>query len=93
MAYQDAHSIEARKARYSQELAAYTLRQWDLVRQTMEDDKRGEESKKTPSPPRHRSGSVAREAERSSRTRQGIQVHDYAQSAHRHPNGGRAVAA
>ena len=32
----DPHSIEARKARYSRELAAYTLRQWDLVRQAME---------------------------------------------------------
>ncbi|KAI0823008.1 hypothetical protein BC628DRAFT_1496751 [Trametes gibbosa] len=30
-----AQTIEARKARYSRELAAYTLRQWDLVRDTV----------------------------------------------------------
>ncbi|KAH9921988.1 uncharacterized protein BXZ73DRAFT_104246 [Epithele typhae] len=29
----DPQSVEARKARYSRELAAYTLRQWDMAQQ------------------------------------------------------------
>ena len=35
--FMDTKLVEARKAIYSQELAAYTLQQWDVVRRTMED--------------------------------------------------------
>ena len=71
-AYHDPQSIEARKARYSQELAAYTLRQWDLVRQAMEQGDRNEGSG-SPSPRRQNSSSGSRETEASARLRQGTQ--------------------
>ena len=72
-AYHDAQSIEARKARYSRELAAYTLKQWDLVRQAMEEGQRDEKSASPPSR-QDRSGSVPRDTEKSARTRQGASV-------------------
>lgn len=62
-ANRDAQSIEDRKARYSRELAAYTLRQWDLVRQAMESGSAGADN----SSQRERSSSVPRESDRSSR--------------------------
>ncbi|RPD63207.1 hypothetical protein L227DRAFT_417606 [Lentinus tigrinus ALCF2SS1-6] len=91
-AHQKVQSLEDRKARYSQELAAYTLRQWDLVRQGMEDGTAVNRSSSQASQ-RERSVSTPRDSERSSRMRSGIQAHDYAQSAHQHMNGGRAVTA
>ena len=72
-AYHDAQSIEARKARYSRELAAYTLKQWDLVRQAMEEGQRDEKSASPPSK-QDMSGSVPRDTEKSARTRQGAPV-------------------
>ena len=113
-AYHDAHSVEARKARYSRELAAYTLRQWDLVRQTMEEGATNPTDKSTSqlsqrdrssssatmdseTSSRSRSGASRMQADRTAeltrRRRAGIQARDYAQSAHRHINGGRAVTA
>ncbi|KAI0359137.1 hypothetical protein OH77DRAFT_1420685 [Trametes cingulata] len=85
----DAQSIEARKARYSRELAAYTLRQWDLVRQSMEDG--GNRDKSATPPTSGRSRSVPRDSGRSSRI-QGIHAHDYAHSPHRQMSSSRAVA-
>ncbi|KAA1468548.1 hypothetical protein DENSPDRAFT_833881 [Dentipellis sp. KUC8613] len=35
-----AYSVEIQKQRYSQELAAYTMQQWNAVRQTIEQNKR-----------------------------------------------------
>ncbi|KAI0639152.1 hypothetical protein C8Q77DRAFT_1152152 [Trametes polyzona] len=81
----DSQTIEARKARYSRELAAYTLRQWDLVRQSMED---GSNRDKSASPQaRQDNGHVNDDA----RSTPGIHAHDYAQSPHRQSSG-RAVA-
>ena len=37
--HRDMNSIETQKQRYSRELAEYTLRQWDIARQTMESEK------------------------------------------------------
>ena len=48
-AARDSQSVEARKARYSRELAAYTLRQWDLVRQSMEGGDNKDKSADSPS--------------------------------------------
>ncbi|KAI0724296.1 hypothetical protein C8T65DRAFT_563272 [Cerioporus squamosus] len=89
-AHQDVQSIEDRKARYSRELAAYTLRQWDLVRQAMEDGSAGADRATNESSQRERSTPVSRD---SSRVRSGIHAHDYAQSTHRQLNGGCAVTA
>lgn len=68
----DAHTIEARKARYSRELAAYTLRQWDLVRQSAESD--GDDRDKSASPSGSHSGrsrSLPRDNNKPSRASQG----------------------
>lgn len=40
--FRDMHAVESQKQRYSRELAAYTLRQWDVARQAMENGERGE---------------------------------------------------
>ncbi|RDX56145.1 hypothetical protein OH76DRAFT_1396474 [Lentinus brumalis] len=88
-ANREAQSIEDRKARYSRELAAYTLRQWDLVRQAMESGSAGADN----SSQRERSSSVPRESDRSSRVHSSVHVHDYAQSPHRQTSGGRTVTA
>ncbi|EJF66475.1 hypothetical protein DICSQDRAFT_164317 [Dichomitus squalens LYAD-421 SS1] len=90
-AYHDPHSIEAKKARYSQELAAYTLRQWDSVRHSIEDGD-SSESSGPPSQQQDRSRSASRDSETAARPR-GIQVHDYAQTSRRHLNGQRTIAA
>ncbi|TFY79473.1 hypothetical protein EWM64_g4539 [Hericium alpestre] len=37
-------SVEVQKQRYSQELAAYTMRQWNVVRQSMEQSRQNEQS-------------------------------------------------
>ncbi|EIW64917.1 uncharacterized protein TRAVEDRAFT_68613 [Trametes versicolor FP-101664 SS1] len=84
----DAHTIEARKARYSRELAAYTLRQWDLVRQSAESDGEHRDSSASPS---GRSRSQPRDNNTPSRASQGIHAHDYAHGLHRQTSG-RAVA-
>ena len=81
-AYHDSQSIEARKARYSRELAAYTLRQWDLARQTMESSDSTAQNgtaarpSTTSSRDRSRSGSVPPDSERAARIRQGM-LFDY----------------
>ncbi|TFK90235.1 hypothetical protein K466DRAFT_543874 [Polyporus arcularius HHB13444] len=90
-ANRDAQSVEDRKARYSRELAAYTLRQWDLVRQAMESGPAGAD-KAMNSSQRDRSSSVPRDSDRSSRV-SGVHVHDYAQSPHRQMSSGRTVTA
>ena len=69
-AYHDAHSVEARKARYSRELAAYTLRQWDLARQSMEDGSNRDKSA-SPQARQGRSRSVPRGSGKSTRIKQG----------------------
>ncbi|KAI0768538.1 hypothetical protein BD413DRAFT_479203 [Trametes elegans] len=86
----DSQSIEARKARYSRELAAYTLRQWDLVRQSMEDGDNRDKSATPPSSSRQgRSWNTS--ADNDARSTPGVHVHDYAQSPHRQTSS-RAVA-
>ncbi|KAI0336081.1 hypothetical protein GY45DRAFT_1316138 [Cubamyces sp. BRFM 1775] len=85
-AARDSQSIEARKARYSRELAAYTLRQWDLVRQSMEDGENKDKSTDSPGlPPRQGNAS-----DREHRSTPGVHAHDYARSPYRQSN--RAVA-
>ncbi|KAI9066667.1 hypothetical protein FKP32DRAFT_1673671 [Trametes sanguinea] len=84
----DPQSVEARKARYSRELAAYTLRQWDLVRRSMED---GNNREKSASPPGLPSRQGSSDVNGDLRSTPGIQAHDYAQSPHRQTNG-RVVA-
>ncbi|OJT15978.1 hypothetical protein TRAPUB_11703 [Trametes pubescens] len=67
----DAHTVEARKARYSRELAAYTLRQWDLVRQSTESDGDDNDRSATPSGSHaDRSRSQPRDSDRPSRASQ-----------------------
>ena len=68
----DPQSVEARKARYSQELAAYTLRQWGQACQDMENGENKEESVSPSSRrDRSRSSSMPRDSEKIGRQRQG----------------------
>ncbi|KAI8995365.1 hypothetical protein BD414DRAFT_479323 [Trametes punicea] len=80
----DPQSVEARKARYSRELAAYTLRQWDLVRRSMDNASHRDKSASPPGLP-SRQGDV--NVNGNPRSTPGIQVHDYAQSPYRQTNG------
>ncbi|KAJ8501562.1 hypothetical protein ONZ51_g503 [Trametes cubensis] len=86
-AARDSQSVEARKARYSRELAAYTLRQWDLVRQSMEGGDNKDKSADSPS-------LIARQgnaSDREHRPTPGVHAHDYARGPYRQ-NNHRAVA-
>ncbi|GJE87768.1 hypothetical protein PsYK624_038510 [Phanerochaete sordida] len=86
------NDLDAEKQRYASELAAYTRRQWDTARRSLELNQ---------SPQQAQSNGAARSASdaqtSSTRGSQGIQSHDYAQRSHRrggsiaHEN--RAVAA
>ncbi|PCH33401.1 hypothetical protein WOLCODRAFT_147501 [Wolfiporia cocos MD-104 SS10] len=59
-------SVEAQKQRYSRELAAYTLRQWDSVRQAMPNEKAREQPLST-----SRSGQSPKDSGSSSRISHG----------------------
>ncbi|KDQ54761.1 hypothetical protein JAAARDRAFT_37860 [Jaapia argillacea MUCL 33604] len=70
-------SPESQKQRYSQELAAYTLRQWNSARQSIErqsQDSDGSKSNKS-SPPAHMTEANG--------TEQGTQAVDYARRSRR----------
>ncbi|KAI0670153.1 hypothetical protein C8Q78DRAFT_1039439 [Trametes maxima] len=65
-------SIEARKARYSRELATYTLRQWNLVRQSMEGSTSSPDKSETPSTSQcGGSDSLSRDSSKIGRSQQG----------------------
>ncbi|KAI0828376.1 hypothetical protein BC628DRAFT_1337981 [Trametes gibbosa] len=70
-----AQTIEARKARYSRELAAYTLRQWDLVRDTVGSTNGHNDRDKSSTPSASSRQGISRSAARlpakSSRARKG----------------------
>ncbi|PIL29616.1 hypothetical protein GSI_08253 [Ganoderma sinense ZZ0214-1] len=86
----DIKSVETRKAMYSQELAAYTRRQWDMVRRAMED---GSGSHAANAPPRQQeSASATPDTASTSRLRHGIRARDFALATHRHLNGQRNMA-
>ena len=68
-AFTDTKSVETRKAMYSQELAAYTRRQWDTVRRTMED---GSGSPTVNPPLQQESASAPPDSGTTSRLRNGI---------------------
>lgn len=68
-AFTDIKSVETRKAMYSQELAAYTRRQWDTVRRTMED---GSGSQTVNPPLQQESASAPPDSGTTSRLRNGI---------------------
>ncbi|KAH9853138.1 hypothetical protein C2E23DRAFT_885118 [Lenzites betulinus] len=84
----DAQTIDAHMARYSRELAAYTLRQWDLVRQSAEGGNNAREKSSTPPSSHQESTSHPNDDPRST---PGIHARDYARSLHRQTSG-RAVA-
>ncbi|KAI0932595.1 hypothetical protein AcW1_000327 [Taiwanofungus camphoratus] len=81
-AMHNVRSVETQKERYSRELAAYTLRQWEMARQAID---AGNEKPQDKSPnSSSRSRPAAQDSSRSSRTSQGIQSIDYAPSLHSH---------
>ncbi|KAI1797642.1 hypothetical protein LXA43DRAFT_1088724 [Ganoderma leucocontextum] len=86
-------SVEARKAIYSQELAAHTRRQWDMARQAVEDGSGSQAAQ--PSSQQQESPSCVQQpdSETPSRRRHGVQAHDYAQTAYRHVDDQRNMAA
>lgn len=54
-----AHSIELAKRRYSQELAAYTLEQWNIARRALESaGSAGDSEQNADTPQRHTEGST-----------------------------------
>ncbi|KAI0076255.1 hypothetical protein K474DRAFT_1663234 [Panus rudis PR-1116 ss-1] len=80
----DVRSVEAQKQRYSRELAAYTLRQWDVARRSLEQNRglAGQSQSHSSNLSRRDSNNNS-----SSRTSQGIQSIDYARRSHRSAGG------
>ncbi|KAH8100511.1 hypothetical protein BXZ70DRAFT_1008011 [Cristinia sonorae] len=88
-AIHDIQAVEIQKERYSRELAAYTLKQWDMARRSLEVARQQQDGKKS-----SRSSSRRRSAtpdSRSSRGSEGIQAADYARRSHKHTTESRTV--
>jgi len=84
-AIHDSHNIDMQKQRYSRELAAYTMQQWDMARQAVEAGKN--QPKEKSSKRSSRSSSVSRDGKSpSSKSSQGIQSIDYARRSQKPSN-------
>ncbi|KAH9947681.1 hypothetical protein B0H21DRAFT_737594 [Amylocystis lapponica] len=84
-AMQNTRNLESQKQRYSRELAAYTLQQWNTARQALESSEHTPQERS--SSRSRRSSSAQREQSRSSRS-QGVHSIDYARMPVNHADAG-----